>query len=128
MTRFNITLEQSVEMVIWTIKNAKGGEVVVPKIPSLRITDLVIAIDPKKKLKIIGIRPGEKIHEDLISNHDAGNTIDVGKYYIILNPLDDRLRKYYSKNFNSKKVKRDFYYNSDENSEYLSISDIKKII
>ena len=128
MTRFNITLEQSVEMVIWTIKNAKGGEVVVPKIPSLRIKDLVKAIDPQKKIKIIGIRPGEKIHEDLISSHDAINTIDIGRYYIILNPLDDRLRKYYAKNFKSKKVKKNFYYNSHENLQYLSISDIKKII
>ena len=121
MTRFNITLEQSVEMVIWTIKNAKGGEVVVPKIPSLRIKDLAKAIDPQKKIKIIGIRPGEKIHEDLISSHDAINTIDIGRYYITLNPLDDKLRKYYAKNFKSKKVKNNFYYNSHEKLQYLSI-------
>ena len=86
------------------------------------------AINPKAKIELIGVRPGEKIHEDLISSHDAINTIDIGRYYITLNPLDDKLRKYYAKNFKSKKVKNNFYYNSHENLQYLSISDIKKII
>ena len=128
MTRFNISLKQSVEMVVWTIKNSFGGEIVVPKIPSIKIIDLAKAIDPKKKIKVIGIRPGEKIHEDLISSHDAINTIDIGKYYIILNPNDLKLRGFYSKKFNTKKVKKNFYYNSFTNPKYLSLAEIRKIV
>jgi UDP-N-acetylglucosamine 4,6-dehydratase len=128
MTRFNISLSQSVEMVYWAINNTIGGEIVVPKIPSIRITDLAKAINPQKKIKIIGIRPGEKISEDLISSHDSFNTIDIGKYYLILDPIIKNLKKYYKKKFNFKKVSDNFVYNSSNNKHFLTISEIKKII
>ena len=84
MTRFNISLEEGVEAVMWSLKNLKGQEILVPKIPSFKITDLVQAINSKAKLKLIGVRPGEKLHEELISNSDSQLTIDIGKYYLIL--------------------------------------------
>ena len=128
MTRFYISLKQSIEMVDWTIKNSIGGEIVVPKIPSMKVHDLTKALDSKKKLKIIGIRPGEKIHEDLISSHDSLNTVDIGKYYVILDPLIKNLKDYYKKKFNCKKVPDGFNYNSFTNKEYLTISQIKKLV
>lgn len=82
MTRFNITMDEAVEMVLWTIENAKGGEIFVPKIPSYRITDLATAIAPECEQKIVGLRPGEKIHEEMITASD--NAVDLGKYYAIL--------------------------------------------
>ena len=85
MTRFNITLKQSVDMVMWAIKNMQGGEIFVPKIPSYNIIDLVKAFNDKPKIKNIGIRPGEKLHEEMISISEAINTVDLGKYYAILN-------------------------------------------
>ena len=84
MTRFNISLEEGVDAVMWALKNMKGQEILVPKIPSFKIIDLAKAINHKAKLKFIGVRPGEKIHEELISNSDSQLTIDVGKYYLIL--------------------------------------------
>ena len=79
MTRFNITLEKGVDTVIWTLFNSNGGEIVVPKIPSYKILDVAKAINPKNKIKIIGIRPGEKIHEQMVSNDDAKNTLELKK-------------------------------------------------
>ena len=84
MTRFNISLQQGVDMVIWALVNALGGEVFVPKIPSYRITDVAEAIGPNCKKPIIGIRPGEKIHEEMITSSDSFTTIDLGEYYAIL--------------------------------------------
>ena len=84
MTRFNITLKEATELVFWTLKNSKGGEIIVPKIPSYKILDLAKAISPSCKIKIIGIRPGEKIHEELITASESANTLDLGKYYVIL--------------------------------------------
>ena len=90
MTRFSISLDDGVDMVIWAIQNSLGGEAFVPKIPSYRITDMAKAIAPDCKIKIVGIRPGEKVHEEMISINDSLNTIDIGKYYVIL-PQDDSL-------------------------------------
>ena len=84
MTRFNISLTQGVDTVLWSLKNMIGGEIIVPKLPSYRIMDLAKAISPNIKLKFIGKRPGEKIHEEMITSSDSGNTIDVGKFYLIL--------------------------------------------
>jgi UDP-N-acetylglucosamine 4,6-dehydratase len=127
MTRFNISLEESVDMVLWGILNAKGGEIFVPKIPSYRILDLAKAINPNKKFKIIGIRPGEKIHEELITSSDSQMTYDLGKYFAILNPANARVMKYYS----SKKFKKFPYgesYNSENNNKFLSNLELKKIL
>ena len=84
MTRFNISLTEGVEMVLWAIANAKGGEIFVPKIPSYRVTDLAQAIGPDCKHPVVGIRPGEKIHEEMITVSDSVNTVDLGRYYAIL--------------------------------------------
>ncbi len=137
MTRFNITLDQSIDLVLWAIKNSVGGEIYVPKLPSYRITDLAEAIDPKCKKKIIGIRPGEKIHEEMITDSDSFSTVDIGKYYVILPsgkftvtgwPEDTQLIDYYLKKMKAKKVLQGFTYNSGENKKFLTISQIRDLI
>ena len=125
MTRFNISIEQSVEMVVWALKNNKGGEIFVPKIPSFRIIDLAKAINTNVKHKIIGIRPGEKLHEELISEYDGMKTVDLGKYYAILNNFSSKEIENYLKKIKGKKVKKNFIYNSYNNQKYLNISELK---
>ena len=124
MTRFNISLEEGVNMVLWSIKNSKGGEIFVPKLPSFRVTDLINAMSVNLKTKIIGIRPGEKIHEDMITNADAQNTVDLGRYFAIL-PDQQQLKKKYPK---AKRVKNNFYYNSGNNEKFLSVPELRKEI
>ena len=119
MTRFNISLRESIKLVLWTLKNSKGGEIFIPKLPSIKITDLAKAVCDKCRIKIIGIRPGEKIHEELISEYESQYLYDFGKYYGILNSGDKRLRK-----TNISK----FSYNSRDNKNYLNIAQIKKIL
>ena len=113
MTRFNISLMESVKMVLWAIENSVGGEIVVPKIPSYRVVYLANLMTTKDKIKYSSIRPGEKIHEELISKEEARHTYDLGKYYVVSN--ENSLIKY-SK---YKKVKKDFSFNSLEN-EFLT--------
>ena len=120
MTRFNISLRESIKLVLWTLKNSKGGEIFIPKLPSIKITDLAKAVCEKCRIKIIGIRPGEKIHEELISEYESQYLYDFGKYYGILNSEDKRLRK---TNINTR-----FSYNSKDNKNYLNIAQIKKIL
>jgi len=105
MTRFNITMADSIKMVEWSINNSIGGEIVVPKIPSYKILDLARAISKNLKYKVIGIRSGEKIHEDLITVSESNNTVDLGKYYIIISQDDIRLTNYYIKKKKRKKSK-----------------------
>jgi len=125
MTRFWINLDQAIEMVLWAIKNSRGGEIFVPKIPSFKIIDLAKAINPKAKIKIIGTRPGEKIHEDLITRSDSNYTYDFGKYYGILNhSTTPKNKNYVIKNI--KKVPADFYYSSFSNPIFLNVNEIKK--
>ncbi len=128
MTRFNISLIDSIEMVNWSLNNCVGGEILVPKLPSYKITDLVEAISPKSKIKVIGIRPGEKIHEELITSSDSFQTFDIGKYYIILQNNHQKVLNYYSKKFKCKKVQEGFSYSSGTNSKFLKVSDIRKLI
>jgi len=123
MTRFNISMDQAIDTVLWAFKNSKGSELIVPKLKSFKIKDLINTINPNAKIKIIGIRPGEKIHEELISSSDSRLTIEIGKYYLIL-PHTNFFKKY--KNF--KKIKKGFIYRSDLNKNKLSHSDLKKII
>ena len=125
MTRFNITLNEAVKMVEWSLSNAKGGEIFVPKIPSFKIEDMATAINSKAKKNYVGIRPGEKIHEEMISKSDLNWTYDLGKYFAILNPSNQKLLNYYKK---YKKIEMKNSYNSLENENYLSIKDLKKII
>jgi len=122
MTRFNINMKEAIDLTIYSLMNLKGGEIFVPKIPSFRIIDLAKAISKDSKIKIIGIRPGEKIHEEMISAHDSSDVYDLGRYYVIVpNYLKNKypLRKI---------VKKGFSYNSDNNPEFLSINQLKKII
>ena len=127
MTRFNITLKESVEMVDWTIKNALGGEIVVPKLKSFKVTDMAKAINPKNRFKIIGLKRGEKLHEELITNNDGPYTIDLGKYYLILPNNDAKTIKKYKNKFNFKKIRENFSFSSNQ-KKYLSIPEIRKLI
>ena len=128
MTRFNITLDQGVDMVLYALKNANGGEIFVPKIPSYRITDLANAISEKCEQKIVGVRPGEKIHEEMITSSDSYNTFDIGKFYVILpqKPVFN-LDNFIIKN-KAKKVTPGFSYNSGENDKFLSTKELRNLI
>ena len=127
MTRFNIMMHESISMVDYVIKKSYGGEIVVPKIPSYNIMDLAKSIAPNIKIKVTGIRPGEKIHEDLITSNDSLNTYDIGKYYVILTN-NSKLLNFYLKKANAKKVKKFFSYSSDKNSKFLSVLELKKLV
>lgn len=127
MTRFNISLYEGVEMVLWALKNAPGKEIIVPKICSYKLTDVITALGIKK-FRIIGLRPGEKIHEELINKDESTNTLDIGNYYIILQDKSDKkICNYYIKKFKAKFFKKKFSYNS-ESAKKLSISELKTII
>ena len=104
MTRFNITLKEGVDMVLHAPDTAWGGELFVPKIPSYKIMDVANAIAPECKHVITGIRPGEKIHEEMITSSDSFSTYDLGKYYVILPEVPNWKRDDYIKKFNAKKV------------------------
>jgi len=128
MTRFNITLEESVKLVIWAIQNSFGSEIIVPKISSYKILDVAKSICPKCKLETIGIRPGEKLHEEMISFEESRNVISLKKHYIILQPNNQKQAKHYYKNFNGKKIKNQFSYNSNQKNNFLTNEKIKKLI
>ncbi len=128
MTRFNITLKDGVKMVLHAIENAWGGEIFVPKIPSYRICELATAIAPDCAQKIVGIRPGEKVHEEMITASDSFTTVDLGKYYAIL-PQDPAWSKEdYMFSSNAKPVPLGFTYNSGTNEEWLSVEEIRNLI
>ena len=128
MTRFNISLEEGVSLVFWALQNSYGGEILVPKLKSFKIIDLAKAMSPKKKIELIGIRPGEKIHEQMISKSDSYNTIEMKNSYAILGTNSKLIKKYYFKKFKAKKVKEGFEYSSNLNSDFLTINQLKKII
>ncbi|HIE46163.1 MAG TPA: UDP-N-acetylglucosamine 4,6-dehydratase (inverting) [Flavobacteriaceae bacterium] len=128
MTRFNISLEDGCSMVFYAMEHAFGGEIFVPKIPSYNIVDVATAICPKCEQKEIGIRPGEKIHEEMITSSDSFTTYDIGKYYAILPQkpifsLDDFIKK-----FNAKPVEQGFNYNSGENNEWETVGSLRNLI
>ena len=127
MTRFNINLPEAVDLVIWSIKNNFGGEVFVPKISSYKVIDLAKAVAPKCKFKIIGIRPGEKIHEELISTAESINTYDLNYCYSVISQSNDKLSNFYQKK-KFKKVAENFIYSSGSNKKVLKILDLKNII
>lgn len=128
MTRFNITLESCVETVMWTLMNSSGGEIVIRKSPSYKIIDLAKAISRQNKIEIIGLRPGEKIHEDLISQSESNLVFEKDNYYILLNKiLDDRIKKIVKK-MKLKKQLKNFNYNSGSNNKFLSIEQISSLI
>ena len=128
MTRFNISLDEGVDMVIHALKNAWGGELFVPKIPSYRIMDLANAIGPNCEKPIVGIRPGEKIHEEMITPSDSYNTYDLGKYYTILPSVPVWDIKEFIKEFQAKKVQEGFSYNSSQNTDWETVSSLRELI
>lgn len=128
MTRFNISLNDGISLVLFALNNGWGGELFVPKIPSYRITDLALAIGPECEQKIVGIRPGEKIHEEMITASDSFNTVDLGKYYAILPQQPIWSVEDYLDHFNANFVEPGFTYNSGENEEFLTVDDIQKLI
>lgn len=128
MTRFNISLDDGVDMVLWAIKHALGGEILVPKIPSYRITDIAEAIAPEAEHPIVGIRPGEKVHEEMVTESDSFNTVDLGKYYAILPSADNVLSEKYLAKEGVVKVPEGFCYNSGTNTDFLSVEEIRKLI
>jgi UDP-N-acetylglucosamine 4,6-dehydratase (inverting) len=125
MTRFNIDLDEAVKLVINVIKISTGGEIFVPKISSYRIMDIVKAINNKKDFKVVGMRPGEKLHEELISKAESYNTFDLGKYFIIAG--NQKSINYCKKN-KHKKMKIGNNYNSLNNQDFLNVSQIKNLI
>ena len=130
MSRFNITLKESVNHVLWSFKNSPGGDILVPKLKSFMVIDLIKSFNPKLKLKKIGIRPGEKIYEEMITKSDSLNTIELKNYYVILpNTFSEnkilKTRSFYKKKFNAKNVKRGFSYNSANNKDFLSLKELK---
>jgi len=128
MTRFNISLKEGAEMVLFALENAWGGEIFVPKIPSYKITDVAKAIAPECDQKIIGIRPGEKIHEEMITVSDSYSTYDVGSYYVILPQVVSWDLQKFLANFKASKVPDGFNYNSFNNNRFLSVDEIRDLI
>ena len=127
MTRFNISLNEGVEMVHWAIENAHGTEILVPKIPSYRITDVARAVAPSCQTEIVGIRPGEKLHEEMITSSDSPNTIDLGRYYAIL-PLKNGVAKKYAHSHGATDAPEGFSYNSGSNTDFLSVNTLRDLI
>lgn len=128
MTRFNISLQEGVNMVMHALENAWGGELFVPKIPSYRILDVAAAIGPECQIRIVGIRPGEKVHEEMITPSDSYSTYDLGSYYVILPlktvwKLDD-----FVEHFSAKKVQEGFHYHSNNNSSWETIESLRQKI
>lgn len=128
MTRFNISIEDGVKMVIHALLNSWGGEIFIPKIPSYKILDIAEAIKNNCKKVIIGVRPGEKIHEEMITPSDSYNTYDLGKYYVILPTTTSWSLKEFIKINKAKLVKKGFSYNSGKNTQWETVETLTKLI
>jgi FlaA1/EpsC-like NDP-sugar epimerase len=128
MTRFNISLDDGVQMVLWALENALGGEIFVPKIPSYRISDLAEAIGPECELRVVGIRPGEKIHEEMITASDSLNTVDLGPYYAILPSAADHSPEHYLERRGGSRVEPGFAYDSGTNPHFLTVEELRGLI
>jgi UDP-N-acetylglucosamine 4,6-dehydratase len=125
MTRFNITLDEGVNMVLHAIENSWGGELYVPKIPSYKITEVAKAVGPNCEHRVVGIRPGEKMHEEMITESDSYHTLDCGKYYVIIPSHPSWDKDAYIKKFNAKYVPEGFTYNSGNNSEWIHAEELR---
>lgn len=128
MTRFNISLDEGVRMVLWALSNARGGEIFVPKIPSYRITDVATAIGPECEQRVVGIRPGEKIHEEMITDSDSYNTVDRGHYFAILPQGGNYTIDQYCSDVSAVRVRPGYAYNSGTNPEFLSVDQLRDLI
>lgn len=128
MTRFNISLDEGVDMVLHALDTAWGGELFVPKIPSYRLVDVAKAIAPEIEHRVVGIRPGEKIHEEMITASDSYVTYDLGKYYAILPTVPVWNMDEFVKTFQAEKVPEGYSYNSENNGEFLSVDQLRDLI
>jgi UDP-N-acetylglucosamine 4,6-dehydratase/5-epimerase len=129
MTRFNISLQDGVDMVMHALQNHLGGEIFIPKIPSYKILDVAEAVAPGCKLKIVGVRPGEKLHEEMITDTDSLNTIDVGRYYAILPSVSYTFTdKQYLEHHNADKVEFGFKYTSGNNLAWETVDSLRDLI
>ncbi len=128
MTRFNISLADGVEMVLWALAQAWGGEIFVPKIPSSRITDVAHAVAPQAEQRVIGIRPGEKLHEEMITPSDSFHTVDLGPYYAILPTGGEYSVDDYCASTGAKAVEPGFSYTSGNNDDFLSVGQLREMI
>ena len=128
MTRFNITLSESMDLVLWAIENSEGGEILVPKIPSYRLIDLAEAIGPSCEQKIIGVRPGEKIHEEMISANDSVSTVDLGDIYAVLPSHDWFGADTYQRKHSATPVTANFSYNSETNPKKIGVGELRELI
>jgi len=128
MTRFNISLDEGVDLVLWALEHGRGSEILVPKIPSFRITDLAEAVGPSVRRDIIGIRPGEKLHEEMITSSDSYSTVDLGPYYAILPSGDDRVQSRYVDATGAVPVASGFTYSSGTNERFLTVDELRQLI
>jgi UDP-N-acetylglucosamine 4,6-dehydratase/5-epimerase len=128
MTRFNISLTEGVDLVLWALEHARGSEILVPKIPSFRITDLAEAIAPSAERQIVGIRPGEKLHEEMITSSDSFSTVDLGPYYAILPSGGSRSIATYAQATGASVVEPGFRYSSDRNETFLDVEELRDLI
>lgn len=128
MTRFNISLKDGVQLVLHALEHAWGGEIYVPKIPSYRITDVAQAIGPECDHPVVGIRPGEKIHEEMITSSDSFTTYDLGEYYVILPQVPLWKLSDYIKHFKAKPMESGFSYNSGANPNFLNVEELSHLI
>ena len=128
MTRFNISLQDGVDMVLWSIKHSWGGEILVPKIPSYRITDVAQAIGADCRHEVVGIRPGEKIHEEMITASDSFNTVDLGRYFAILPSAGSYGMEEYCTSAVARRVEPGFAYDSGSNPDFLTVEQLRGLI
>ena len=128
MTRFNISLDEGVDMILHALEHAWGGEIFVPKIPSYRITDVAEAIAPEADKPEIGIRPGEKVHEEMITASDSFYTYDLGKYFAILPSVQTWDLDEFIEETGAKSVENGFSYNSGANDDWETIESLRSKI
>ena len=129
MTRFNISLQAGVDLVMYAIEHHLGGEIFIPKIPSYKILDVATAIAPSSKIEVVGIRPGEKLHEEMITETDALETIDIGEYYAILPSVSyNHTKDEYLNHHNGTPVPYGFKYNSGTNTQWETIDSLREAI
>jgi FlaA1/EpsC-like NDP-sugar epimerase len=128
MTRFNITLDEGVDLVLYAIAHMWGGEIFVPKIPSYRILDVAEAIAPGCRQEIVGIRPGEKLHEEMITETDALATLEFEKYFVIMPSMQLWDVKQYMKTFEGKPCEPGFRYSSGTNTQWLTVNELRQLI
>jgi len=128
MTRFNISLDEGVDLVLWALEHGQGGEILVPKIPSYRITDLATAIAPSAEQVVVGVRPGEKLHEEMITSSDSLSTVDVGPHYAILPPGDEARQQRYLAATGAVRVAPGFTYDSASNPDFLTVERLRELI